>query len=45
VGQWWYKPLTPVFGRQRQEEFQDSQGYTDKLCLEKTKIVNKNKAS
>jgi len=31
-------PLIPVLGRQRQEdhcEFQDSQGYTEKHCLEK----------
>jgi hypothetical protein len=42
-------PLIPALGRQRQadfwvrgqpglqSEFQDSQGYTEKLCLEKTK--------
>jgi hypothetical protein len=42
-------PLTPALGRQRQEdfwvqgqpglqsEFQDSQGYTDKPCLKKSK--------
>jgi hypothetical protein len=50
AGQWWRMPLIPVFGRQRQayfwvpgqpglqSEFQDSQGYTEKPCLEKTKI-------
>jgi hypothetical protein len=50
-------PLIPALGRQRQvdflvrgqpglqSEFQDSQGYTEKLCLEKTKNkqTNKNK--
>jgi hypothetical protein len=46
---WWLTPLIPALGRQRQEdfwvggqlglksEFQDSQGYTEKPCLEKTK--------
>jgi hypothetical protein len=45
--QWWRTPLTPALGRQRQvdfwvrgqpglqSEFQDSQGYTEKPCLEK----------
>ena len=55
AGQWWWTPLIPALGRQRQEdfwvqgqpglqsEFQDSQGYTEKLCLEKTqKQKNKN---
>jgi hypothetical protein len=44
---WWYTPLIPALGRQRQvdfwvwgqpglqSEFQDSQGYTEKPCLEK----------
>jgi hypothetical protein len=46
---WWHTPLIPALGRQRQEdfwvwgqpglqsEFQDSQGYTEKPCLEKLK--------
>jgi hypothetical protein len=46
---WWRTPLIPAFGRQRQadfwvrgqpglqSEFQDSQGYTEKPCLEKKK--------
>jgi hypothetical protein len=46
---WWRTPLIPALGRQRQadfwvrgqpglqSEFQDSQGYTEKPCLEKTK--------
>jgi hypothetical protein len=45
--QWWHMPLMPAPGRQRQadfwargqpglqSEFQDSQGYTEKPCLEK----------
>jgi hypothetical protein len=55
---WWCTPLIPALGRQRQadlwdrgqpglqSEFQDSQGYTEKPCLEKTKtttIKTKNK--
>jgi hypothetical protein len=43
---WWFMPLIPALGRQRQadswvcgqpglqSEFQDSQGYTEKPCLE-----------
>jgi uncharacterized protein YraI len=53
AGWWWYMPLIPVLGRQRQvdfciqgqpglqSEFQDSKGYTEKPRLEKTK-QNKN---
>jgi hypothetical protein len=45
---WWRKPLILALGRQRQadfwvqgqpglqSEFQDSQSYTEKSCLEKT---------
>ena len=45
---WWRTPLIPALGRQRQEdfwiwgqpglqsEFQDSQGYTENPCFEKT---------
>jgi hypothetical protein len=52
---WWYTPLIPVLGRQRQVnvsvqgqpglegEFQNSQGYTEKLCLEKKIKPNQNK--
>ena len=56
AGQWWYTPLIPALGRQRQAdfwvrgqpgpqcEFQDSQGYTEKSCLEnKTKKKKKQK--
>jgi hypothetical protein len=51
---WWRTPLIPAFGRQRQvdfwvrgqpglqSEFQDSQGYTEKPCLEKPKEKKKN---
>jgi hypothetical protein len=47
AGQWWSTPLIPALGRQRQadfcvrgqpglqSEFQDSQDYTEKPCLEK----------
>jgi hypothetical protein len=50
---WWRTPLIPAFGRQRQadfwvrgqpglqSEFQDSQGYTEKPCLEKPKKKKK----
>jgi hypothetical protein len=52
---WWCPPLIQALGRQRQadfwvrgqpglqSEFQDSQSYTEKPCLEKTKNKNKNK--
>jgi hypothetical protein len=52
---WWHTPLIPAFSRQRQanfwvrgqpgvqSEFQDSQGYTEKPCLEKTKTKTKTK--
>ena len=59
AGQWWHTPLIPGLGRKRQADFwvrdqpclqsesQDSQGYTEKTCLEKqnkkTKTKNKNK--
>jgi hypothetical protein len=48
TGQWWHIPLIPALGRQRQvdfwvwgqpglqSEFQDSQGYREKPCLQKT---------
>jgi hypothetical protein len=39
--QWWLTPLISALRRQRQSglqsEFQDSQGYTEKPCLEKPK--------
>jgi hypothetical protein len=50
---WWQTPLIPALGRQRQadlrvqgelgpqNEFQDSQGYTEKPCLEKKKKTTK----
>ena len=54
AGQWWRTPLIPALGMQRQvdfwvqgqpglqSEFQDSQGYTEKPCLEiKTKTKQK----
>jgi hypothetical protein len=52
---WWHTPLIPALGRQRQvdfwvqgqpslqSEFQDSQGYTEKPCLEKPKNQKTNK--
>jgi hypothetical protein len=52
---WWRTPLIPALGRQRQADFwvrgqpglqselQDSQGYTEKPCLEKTKKPKTNK--
>jgi hypothetical protein len=55
AGRWWCMPLIPALGRQRQadfwvrgqpglqSEFQDSQGYTEKPCLEKTKQKQQNK--
>jgi hypothetical protein len=48
---WWHTPLIPSLGRQRradfwvrgqpglQNEFQDSQGYTEKPCLGKKKVI------
>ena len=54
AGQWWHMPLIPALGRQRQgvqgqpglqSEFQDSQGYKEKPCLEnknENKQTNKN---
>jgi hypothetical protein len=51
----WYTPLIPALGRQRQADFwvrgqpglqselQDSQGYTEKPCLEKTTTTKNNK--
>jgi hypothetical protein len=33
---WWHTPLIPALSLQ--SEFQDSQGYTEKPCLKKTKI-------
>jgi hypothetical protein len=53
--QWWCMPLIPALGRQRQadfwvrgqpglqSEFQDSQGYTEKPCLEKQNTIKQNK--
>jgi hypothetical protein len=50
---WWSTPLIPALGRQRQadfwvrgqpglqSEFQDSQGYTEKPCLQKKKKKKK----
>ena len=56
AGRWWCTPLILGLGRQRQEdlwiqglpglqdEFQDNQGYTEKLCLKKqTSKQNKTK--
>jgi hypothetical protein len=52
---WWRTPLIPALGRQRQadfwvrgqpglqSEFQDSQGYTEKPCLEEKTKNNNNK--
>jgi hypothetical protein len=54
VGQWWQAPLITALGRQRQadflvqgqpglqSDFQDSQGYTEKL-FQKNKQTNKKK--
>jgi hypothetical protein len=51
---WWLRPLIPALGRQKQadflfpgqpglqSEFQDSQGYTEKPCLEKPKKKERN---
>ena len=50
---WWYTPVIPALGRQRQadfcvrgqpglqSEFKDSQGYTEEPCLEKQKQKEK----
>jgi hypothetical protein len=55
AGQWWCTPVIPALGRQRQadfcirgqpglqSEFQDSQDYTEKPCLEKQKNKTKTK--
>jgi hypothetical protein len=55
AGQWWRTPLIPALGRQRQadfwvrgqpgpqSEFQDSQGYTGKPCLNKQTNKQTNK--
>ena len=52
--QWWFTPVILVLGRQRQvdflvqgqpglqNEFQDSQSYTEKPCLRKKKIIEEN---
>jgi hypothetical protein len=54
TGQWRRTPLIPELGRQRQvdfwvwgqpglqSEFQDSQGYTEKPCLEKQTTTKEN---
>jgi hypothetical protein len=56
AGQWWCTPLIPALGRQRQadfwvrcqpglqSEFQDSQDYTEKPCLEKNQKTKRNKS-
>jgi hypothetical protein len=53
--QWWHTPFIPALGRQRQADFwvqsqpglqsvfQDSQVYTEKPCLKKTKTKTKTK--
>ena len=53
IQQWWRTPLIPALGRQRQADFwvrgqpglqsgfQDSQGYTEKPCLEKKEQKDK----
>jgi hypothetical protein len=51
---WWHTPWIPALGRQRQadfwvgqpglqSEFQDSQGYTERPCLEKQNRKKQNK--
>jgi hypothetical protein len=52
---WWFTPLIPALWRQRQvdfsvpgqpglqSEFQDSQRYTEKPCIEKQKQKQNNK--
>jgi hypothetical protein len=54
AGRWWRTPLIPALGSQRQvdfgvrgqpglqSEFQDSQNYTEKPCLEKQQQQKKN---
>jgi hypothetical protein len=39
---WWRTPLIPALGRQRQAEFEASQGYTEKPCLGKKKQKKEN---
>jgi hypothetical protein len=55
TGQWWCMPSIPALGRQRQvdfwvrgqpglqSEFQDSQDYTEKPCLEEKKKKKRKK--
>jgi hypothetical protein len=37
--QWWHTTLIPALGRQADSEFQDSQRYTIKSCIEKLKAA------
>jgi hypothetical protein len=54
AGRWWHTPLIPVLGGRGRRisefeasliyrEFQDSQGYTEKPCLEKQNKTKQNK--
>jgi hypothetical protein len=55
AGKWWHMPLIPALGSQKQadfwvqgqpnlqSEFQDSQSYTEKPCLEKQNKKQKTK--